>query len=318
MPALPSLRQLSYLIALSETRNFTQAAQAQFVTQSTLSGGIQELERLLGAQLVERDRQHVMLSPVGLEVVERARVLLAQANDLVEHVTQSTRPLGGLVRLGAIPTVAPYVLPGLLHAAHVALPDLQIALREERTAELLDQVRAGSLDFALIALPYDTGNLRIAPLFDEELWLIASNDAPATRDRRPSLESIGTDQLLLLAEGHCLRDHVLQACDLGHGERKPSGAPPRLHAIEATSLTTLVQMVQAGFGLALVPEMAVRGGIAKGLNITARPLGAPVPRRGIALVTRTSCARLEVFMALAELARQVETRRRQGGLKRRA
>ena len=295
MAALPSLRQLSYLVALSETLNFTQAAQARFVTQSTLSGGIQELERLLGASLVERDRQQVRFTPLGLEVVERARVLLAQAGDLVSHVARCAGPLTGLVRLGAIPTVAPYLLPPLMRAAREQLPELRIALREERTATLLTQVNDASLDFALIALPYETSGLLVIPLFEEELWLIGADDDPATRTARPTLDSIDASRLLLLAEGHCRREHVLQTCRLSEP----------LPEIEATSLTTLAQMVEAGMGIAIIPEMAIRGGLVKGMAITARPIGSPAPRRGIALVARPTSARLEAFETLGRLAAEL-------------
>jgi LysR family hydrogen peroxide-inducible transcriptional activator len=295
MPALPSLRQLSYLVALSETLNFTQAAQARFVTQSTLSGGIQELERLLGASLVERDRQQVRFTPLGLEVVERARVLLAQAGDLASHVARCAGPLTGLVRLGAIPTVAPYLLPPLMRAAREQLPELRIALREERTATLLTQVNDASLDFALIALPYETSGLLVIPLFEEELWLIGADDDPATRTAKPTLDSIDASRLLLLAEGHCLREQVLQTCRLSEP----------LPEIEATSLTTLAQMVEAGMGIAIIPEMAIRGGLVKGMAITARPIGSPAPRRGIALVARPTSARLEAFETLGRLAAEL-------------
>jgi len=293
MPALPSLRQLSYLVALAETLNFTKAAQQRFVTQSTLSGGIQELERLLGATLVERDRQQVRFTELGLEVVERARALLAQAGDLALHVSRSAGPYCALVKLGAIPTLAPYVLPPLMRAARTQMPELRIALREDRTSDLLTEVHKANLDFALIALPFETPGLLVEPLFDEELWLIGASDDPATRDARPTIDAIDPARLLLLSEGHCLRDHVLQGCRLT--DPQPD--------IEATSLTTLAQMVEAGMGISIIPEMAIRGGLVKGMAVTARPLAAPAPRRAVALVARPSSARLEVFEALAVIAR---------------
>ena len=181
MSALPSLRQLSYLVKLSEKLNFTQAAEASFVTQSTLSGGIQELERQLGVQLVERDRQHVRMTPIGDEVVERARALLSMATDLVQRASSAAEPMTGLLRLGAIPTIAPFMLPVLVRTARERHPRLRFALREETTARSLEQLRDGSLDFALIALPYDTTGLLVRPLFDDELWLIAAEGDPAVR-----------------------------------------------------------------------------------------------------------------------------------------
>jgi LysR family hydrogen peroxide-inducible transcriptional activator len=304
MSTLPSLRQLSYLVKLSEKLSFTQAAEASFVTQSTLSGGIQELERQLGAQLVERDRQHVRMTPIGEEVVGRARVLLSMAGDLVAHATSAAEPMTGLLRLGAIPTIAPFMLPTLVRTTRERHPKLRIALREDTTARSLAQVRDGSLDFALIALPFDTSGLLVRELFDDELWLIAAEGDPAARPARPSVASLDADRLLLLEEGHCLRSHTLEGCGLA--ERA------NLTGIEASSVTTLVQMVEEGLGIALLPEMAVRAGLLVGTSVVARPMGAPAPRRGIALVARASTARTAELDALATIARTMvrEPRRR--------
>lgn len=294
MSALPSLRQLSYLVKLSEKLNFTQAAEASFVTQSTLSGGIQELERQLGVLLVERDRQHVRMTPIGDEVVGRARALLSMATDLVQRAASAAEPMTGLLRLGAIPTIAPFMLPVLVRTARERHPSLRFALREETTARSLEQLRDGSLDFALIALPYDTTGLLVRPLFDDALWLIAAEGDPAVRPARPSVDQLDTQRLLLLEEGHCLRSHTLQGCGLA--ERANATG------IEATSVTTLVQMVEEGLGIALLPEMALRAGLLAGTSVVARPIGSPAPRRGIALVARASTARMAEFEALAAIA----------------
>jgi LysR family hydrogen peroxide-inducible transcriptional activator len=294
MAALPSLRQLRYLVALADTLNFTQAAEASFITQSTLSGGIQELERVLGAKLVERDRQHVALTALGAEVVERARALLSMASDLVEHVQAAAEPMTGLVRLGAIPTVAPFLLPPLLRTLRSRYPTLRVALREDQTERLLERVRSGALDFALIALPYDTAGLRVEPLFVEELWLIAAEGDPSAKRAKPSVAALDTDRLLLLEEGHCLRSHTLQGCGLAE-RANPSG-------LEATSISTLVQMVAEGLGIALLPEMALRTGILAGTDVIARPIAAPAPKREIALVARGTTARIAEFGALAAIA----------------
>ncbi|HYF58049.1 MAG TPA: LysR substrate-binding domain-containing protein [Burkholderiaceae bacterium] len=304
MSALPSMRQLSYLVKLSEKLNFTQAAEASFVTQSTLSGGIQELERQLGAQLVERDRQHVRMTPIGEEVVARARVLLSMAADLVAHASRAAEPMTGLVRLGAIPTIAPFMLPQLVRAVRERHPKLSVALREDTTARVLAQVRDGSLDFAVIALPYDTTGLRVRELFDDELWLIAAEGDPAAKPARPSVAQLDAQRLLLLEEGHCLRSHTLEGCGLA--ERANATG------IEASSVTTLVQMVEEGLGIALLPEMALRANLLVGTSVIARPIGAPAPRRGIALVARGSTARAAEFEALAEIAARLgkEPRRR--------
>ena len=298
MSLLPSLRQLSYLIAVSESLNFTQAAATCHVTQSTLSGGIQELERLLDARLVERDRHAVRMTPVGEAAVERARVLISMANDLVEHAVQAGRPMTGLLRLGAIPTIAPYLLAPLLRISRERHPSLRIALREDQTSRLLEQVRAGDLDFALIALPYNTDDLKLAPLFDEELWLIALAGDAAARLVRPRVEQLDPQRMLLMEEGHCLRTHTLTGCGLG--ERANQGG------LEASSVSTLVQMVEEGLGFGLLPEMAIRSGALNQTTVIARPIAAPAPRRTIAMVARQSTARGVEFDAIAAIARSLE------------
>lgn len=334
---LPSLRQLRYLVAIAERLNFTQAAQDCFVTQSTLSSGLKELETLLGARLVERDRQSVRMTPLGARVVERSRALLGSAQDLVDFVRASAAPMTGTLRLGAIPTIAPFLLPGLVRRTHVLHPALTMLLREDRTAVLLERLRAGELDFALIALPYDTTGLLVRELFTEELWLIrarpdgsgdgriasAAADGIAAPDgreadrataagnpgtsgswtsdggktepgTRPSIGDLDPERLLLLEEGHCLREHTIEACGLAE-RANPSG-------IEATSLVTLVQMVESELGDALLPQMAIDSTWLAGAAIQARRFAAPAPTRQIALVARTSTTRTEEFGFLADLA----------------
>ena len=300
MPALPSLRQLAYLNALADTLNFTQAAQACFVTQSTLSGGLQELERSLGAQLVERSRQRVALTPAGEIAVRRGRALLAMARDLAEEVGRSAQPMTGLLRLGAIPTIAPFLLPPLLRRLRERHAGLQLALREDQTEPLLARQRDGALDFALIALPWDTHGLRVAPVLSEELWLVAPPGDVALRRANLRVQAIDPQRLMLLAEGHCLRDHTLAGCGLG--------AAVTGQGLEATSLATLVQMVEEGLGIALLPEMALKAGLLADGPLLARPLAAPAPRREVALVARESSARLVEFEAIATLARELARR----------
>lgn len=300
MPALPSLRQLGYLVAVADRLSFTQAAEACFVTQSTLSAGIKELEATLGARLVERDRQNVMMTPLGLEVADRARALLAAAEDLAQLVQGAAEPMSGVLRLGAIPTIAPFVLPRVLPQLRARYPKARLALREDLTGNLLERLRAGALDVALIALPYDTTGLLVEELWGDEFWLVAREGDPAARSKRPGVSAVAADRLLLLEEGHCLRDHTLAGCGLAQ-KANPSG-------MEATSLLTLVQMVESGLGIALVPEMALKAGILKGTALVARPIAAPAPRREIALVARASTARREEFGLLADLMREVERR----------
>jgi len=303
MPALPSLRQLRYLVALSETRNFTRAAEACFVTQSTLSAGLKELESTLGAQLVERDRQSVRMTPLGDTVVERARGLLAGAEDLVEAAAAGAKPMTGLVRLGAIPTIAPFLLPSLLPIVRERHPALRLALREDLTAKLLVRLEDGELDFALIALPFETEGLLVRSLFDDELWLVAPEGDPQLATKKITISPRMAERLLILEEGHCLREHTLQAC----GRAQVASA----EGLEATSLLTLVQMVESGLGLALVPELAIQAGLLASSRLVARPLASPAPKRTVALVARPSTARALEFSALADLI--VEIRRAHQG-----
>jgi LysR family hydrogen peroxide-inducible transcriptional activator len=283
MPALPTLRQLAYLVELAERLNFRVAAEAQFVTQSTLSAGIKELEMLLGVQLVERDRRRVRLTAVGEDTAARGRALLAAATDLAEAARAATRPLSGPLRLGAIPTVAPYLLPAVLPALRRAHPDLKLFLREDLTERLLERLRAGGLDVALIALPYETGDLYRRELFEDRFAYVARASDPALRGRAVSLGRIDTGNLLLLEEGHCLREHAIAACG-----RRRGGFEPK---VEATSLTTLLQMVEGGLGATLLPGITLDAGILKGTRLVARRFVQPAPSRTLALVARRTSPR---------------------------
>ncbi len=293
MAALPSLRQIRYLVTLADTLNFTRAAELCFVSQSTLSAGLKELESILGVQLVERDRQSVALTHAGTLVVERGRELLSAAEDLAEVATNTSAPMEGPLRLGIIPTVAPFLLPEIMPALRQGFPKLRLSLREDLTEHLLKRLRNRTLDLLIIALPYDTEGLITQVLFADEFWLAALPNDPAISGKKVVLPARVTERLLLLEEGHCLREHTLQAChrqELANAE-----------GIEATSLLTLVQMVESGLGVALLPEMAVRHGILSHLQTVARPLESPAPSRTIALVARPSSPHIREFEILSKL-----------------
>lgn len=297
MSALPTPRQLRYLTALADQLNFTRAAEQCFVSQSTLSAGIKELESLLGVQLVERDRQNVALTPAGEQVMDRVRGLLAATEDLVESAKSLSGPMQGTLRLGVIPTIAPFMLPTVLPELRHQFPTLKLALREDLTDNLLDRLRARELDFALIALPYSTEGLLAEPLFHDEFWLAAKPGDPAIALQRVNLPAKVAERLLLLEEGHCLREHSLQAC------KKSEIASAE--GMEATSLLTLVQMVESGMGIALLPEMAIKSGLLTGTTLIARPLAEPAPKRTIALLARQSSPHLSEFKALAEAIKSI-------------
>ena len=293
MAALPSLRQLRYFVVLAKELNFTRAAEACFVGQSTLSAGLKELEESLGVRLVERDRQNVSITPVGLEVLERAKAILAASEDLVEYANTTAKPMSSVIRLGVIPTIAPFLLPNVLPDIRRAFPDLKIALREDLSANLLSRLSDHQLDFALIALPYAVEGLLVKELFDDEFYLVARQEDPALKGKVIHMPAKLAERLLLLEEGHCLREHSLQACKRSD-IRKADG-------MEATSLLTLLQMVESGMGIALLPEMAVKGGLLNGTSLVARPLSQPAPKRIIALVARSSTVHIEEFEALSEI-----------------
>jgi len=293
MIALPSMRQLRYLIAVGQYLNFTKAAEHCFVSQSTLSAGLKELEDSLGIQLIERDRQNVSVTPIGLEMIARAKQLLASAEDMVEYAKAASQAMTGTIRLGAIPTIAPFVLPQILPVIRERYPHLKIGLREDLSANLVQKIHEHQLDFAIIALPYETEGLLVKELYGDEFWLTAKPDDQALAGKTVTVPAKMAERLLLLEEGHCLREHSLRAC------RRSETA--NVDGLEATSLLTLVQMADSGLGIALLPEMAIRNDILKNTDLIARPLAAPAPKRGIALIARQTTSRIEEFMAIAKV-----------------
>lgn len=283
-----SLKQLSYLLAVAETLNFTRAAELCFVTQSTLSGGIAELERTLGVQLVERDRQRVALTPVGIEVAQRAQSILSASRDLMVRAQMAADPASGEFRLGVIPTIAPFLLGSILSKTNADLPQLALRVRESQTAALLQELEQGDLDAALIALPIDLGKLKAFPLFEEPLRLVAHRNDPLCKTAGVRLPDVDTRRLLLLEKGHCLRDHTVSACSA----KQRDGSSHDDNLIEASSLSTMVQLVNSGLGCALLPDMAIQAGLLNNTEVKQIALAAPAPSRQIALITRNSHPKL--------------------------
>ncbi|XID75745.1 LysR substrate-binding domain-containing protein [Alkanindiges sp. WGS2144] len=292
MAALPSLRQLSYLVTLSETLHFTEAARRSFVTQSTLSGGIMELERLLGGVLVERDRQNVRLTPLGEEVVRRARFLLAEAQDLMRLSREMSEPFTGELHLGVIPTIAPFVLAPLLKAVQQQMPKLQLFLHEVQSEQAIERLEHGTLDIVLLALPFDTHNLMVQELRDEPLCLVY-HELDTTTANANSMTELDLTRLLLLEEGHCLREHTLSACSISDLKQQNS--------LSASSLPTLIQMVQAQLGFTLLPAIALNSGILKGQNQLKVKSIDQAPMRTLALLTRKSTPLQAEFEQLAQI-----------------
>ncbi len=290
MKQLPSLKQLEYLTALVETRHFARAAKRCSVTPSTLSAGIRDLEDVLGVAVAERTKRTVLITPLGKSMAERARRLLCDAEDLMALASTQREPMNGEIRLGAIPTICPFVLPGVLPSINVQYPGLRLYLREEQTADLLARLRAGEIDVALIALPYDTENLTVRVLFDDAFLFACHSHHPLVGNDLISSEDLRHQPLLLLEEGHCLRGHALEACRL-------SSSSARVQ-FEATSLQTLIQMVASGIGVTLLPQMAVDSGLAAMESVRLIPLQEPASRQ-VGLVWRSSSPRVAEFELLA-------------------
>ncbi len=291
---LPTLRQLQYLKLLAEHRSFSRAADAAHVTQPTLSAGIHELEKILGAPVVDRARSGVILTSVGEEAVRRSGQILAQAEDLVQAANSAGQPLSGRFRLGVIPTIAPFLLPRALPILRDRFPKLRLFLREDLTQRLIASLKAGALDAALIALPYDTTGLETEAVSTDALLAAVPANHPLSQFSSIAPERLEGDELILLEDGHCLRDHALEACGFDPPKPGPDGS------FAATSLPTLVQMVGSGLGVSLLPAMAVEAGLTDHVPVTIRPLDALKPSRDIVVCWRAGSSRRGEGMLLAE------------------
>ena len=293
---LPTLKQLQYLVALRRVGHFGKAAEACFVTQSTLSAGIRELETLLGTTLVERTRRVVRFTPLGLRIADKAARVLREGAELADMARAEGAPLTGDLRMGVIPTIAPFLLPTILPRLRAQFPSLKLYLREETSAAACEALQRGQLDCVLLALPFGCGDIESADLFDDALF-VAFPAGHAPRGDRVAPGAIDETRLLMLEDGHCLKDHALSACNR-----------PDLRAsatMMGTSLHTLVQMVENGLGLTFVPHMAIKAGILDGTAIEARRLDAEHGARRIALAWRRSTPREDEFQLLADALRAI-------------
>lgn len=297
---LPTLRQLHYLKLLAEHGSFGRAAEAAHVTQPTLSAGIQELERALGSAVVDRARSGVILTAVGEEALRRATVILNEAEELVEAAKNAGQPLTGRFRLGVIPTIAPFLLPRALPRLRERFPKLRLFLREDLTHRLIALLRSGQLDAALLALPYAMAGLDWAHVSDDELLAAMPADHPLARQDAASPEALQREGLILLEDGHCLREHALAACGL-----KPPKPAPDEEAFAATSLPTLVQMVGSGLGVTFLPAMAVEAGLANAAPVAVRRIAVEQANREIVVAWRAGSNRGVEGRLLAEVLRGI-------------
>ena len=293
---LPTIKQLQYLVALRRHGHFGRAAEACFVTQSTLSAGLRELEAQVGITLVERTRRVVRFTPLGIRIADKAQRVLREAEELADLARAEGQPLTGELRMGVIPTIAPFLLPAMLPRLRREWPGLKLYLREEPSQSACDALHRGQLDCVLLAMPYACGEVDVAELFEDPLYVaFPKGEAPRAAEVDPA--AIDESRLLLLEDGHCLKDHALAACNR-----------PELRAeatMMGTSLHTLVQMVDNGLGQTFVPAMAIESGILDGTGIVALRLRSRHNFRRVALAWRKSSPREEEFGLLAGTLREI-------------
>jgi LysR family transcriptional regulator, hydrogen peroxide-inducible genes activator len=297
---LPTIKQLQYLVALKDHGHFGRAATACYVTQSTLSAGVRELESLLGVTIVERTRRVVRFTALGERIVGKARRVVREAEELGDMVKAAGKPLSGEMRMSVIPTIAPFLLPRILPLLREDWPDLKLFLREETSAGACDSLARGNVDCVLLAMPFACGDVEAMPLFDDALYV-----AYPFGDNPPDIVEpamIEQNRLLLLEDGHCLKDHALSACNR-----------PELRAdaqMLGTSLHTLIQMVDNGLGLTIIPQMSIDSGLLNGTRTIARPLSAEKASRTISLVWRKASPRGKEFELFGEVLRKANHRAR--------
>jgi LysR family transcriptional regulator, hydrogen peroxide-inducible genes activator len=292
-----NLRDLRYLVALADHRHFGRAAAASFVSQPTLSTQIRKLEEELGVPLVERAPRKVMLTPAGLDIAERARRIVSDVEQMKEAARRSQDPEAGTVRLGMFPTLGPYLLPHVVPRIRARFPSLELLLVEEKSDVLLARLREGRLDAGLLALPVHDDQLHVEFLFEEPFLLAVSEAHPLALRDSLTLKELSDQRLLLLEDGHCLRDQALDVCHLaGAGE---------MSGFQATSLETLRQMVAANVGVTLLPMLAIKPPVARSENIRLLGFRDSQPSRQIAMVWRRSSAMAGFLQRLAQVFREL-------------
>jgi LysR family hydrogen peroxide-inducible transcriptional activator len=293
-----NLRDLQYIIAVAETHHFGQAAERCFVSQPTLSGQIKKLEEELGVAVFERTNRSVEITPIGESILVHARQIMEQADAIEQLARAAQDPLAGPLRIGAIPTLSPYLMPLILLPLKKQHPQMKLVLSEELTDTLLQRLRNHEIDAALLATPVEEADLTTMPLFEEPFWIAyPRKHAFYTKDKitRKDLEN---EHLLLLAEGHCLADQAMEVCHMQERSAKGDFADLR-----AASLETLIQLVAAGFGTTLVPALAMRGSWMTGSGVVAQPLDLPHASRRVSLVYRNSFPRRAALEAFADIIR---------------
>ncbi len=290
-----NLRDLKYLVALADHRHFGRAAEASFVSQPTLSTQIKKLEEELGVVLIERGTRRLMLTEVGAAIAERAREVLNEVEQIREEARRHRDPEAGSLRLGLFPTIGPYLLPHVMPNLRTRFPQLELYLIEEKTEVLIDQLRRGRIDAAVLALPVEDKSFATELLFEEPFVLCTPADQPAPDHLPVQLFDLKANSLLLLEEGHCMRDQALEVCERA-GARERQG-------FRATSLETLRQMVAAGVGVTLLPVLSVKPPVASNPALRVASFEEPSPKRELGLIWRRQSARANLMPELAEVLR---------------
>ncbi|MDE2304336.1 MAG: LysR family transcriptional regulator [Gammaproteobacteria bacterium] len=289
-----NLKDFKYLVALADTGHFGKAAEKTFVSQPTLSAQLKKLEDYLGVKLVERRPKHVQLTEVGKQIVVRARRMLDESNEIVALARNNTDPLAGKLKMALIPTIGPYLLPRVMKRIRKALPDLGLMLYEHQTEPLLKRLREGEIDLGIVALPVALDGLETRELYEEAFTVALPNNHPLAERQTIRVQDLRGQQVLLLEDGHCLRDQALEVCSRA-GVRETED-------FRATSLETLRQMVVAGLGITLLPEFAVDAPFASQRGLAVRRFPKPAPIRRVGAVWRKSTTR---SVAIEEICRVI-------------
>jgi LysR family hydrogen peroxide-inducible transcriptional activator len=293
-----NIRAMQYLVTLADLRHFSKAAERCFVSQPTLSTQIRKLEEELGVQLVERSPRHVMLTPVGEEVVARCRGILAEVDAMKAIARRAVDPEGGLLRVGIFPTLAPYLLPHVIPNLRRQFPKLTIRLFEEKTEDILDMLVQGRLDAGVLALPVGSDQIIARELFEEPFVVAMPEGHPLSQKAKLTMSDLEEQELLLLEDGHCLREHALEVCQM-------AGAHEKLD-FHATSMETLRQMVAANTGITLMPVLSVKPPVAPTENLITRPFSNQGPTRKIAMIWRKSSALSDFLEQIADIFASID------------
>ncbi len=292
----PSIKQLKYLCAVAEQKHFSKAAEACHVTQSTLSAAIQELESQLGVVIFERSKKNVLITPLGERLLHQARIILGDVEDFVSLAKSHDEALAGEIRLGVIPTIGPFLLPHLLADLRKRYTKLKLFLKEDLSAQLVQRLQQGDLDLIILAFPYATPDMETLTLFRDEFLLCLPQGHALEKSKNVRQQQLRGEKLLLLEEGHCLRDHALEACKLESADTDL--------VYQGTSLHTLVQMVANGLGVTLLPAMAVEADVLGETHLPLKHFGNENVSREIGMAWRKSDPRREDYRLLAEFIRE--------------